>query len=63
MAKQFSLTGIIRRSSGCLALINGRLLAAGQSLGDAQVVEVKEDQVILKLKDGVFRLQLPTPSL
>ena len=54
----FSLMGILSGPDYSLAMINSKILKAGQTIGDFRVTEIGEDSVILERGDEMVTLRL-----
>jgi len=52
----FTCTGIMRLPGGAIANINGRFVAAGETVGDARVVDIKDFAVVMELDGECFEL-------
>jgi hypothetical protein len=47
-ADGFKLSGIFRESQRMVAIINGNIVSAGMVVGNAKVVDIREDKVVLR---------------
>lgn len=57
------LTGVLRRPEGDLAIVNGRTLGVGQSVGDITVTAITETSVELSTPIGPMSLSIGRPTL
>jgi len=54
----YTLSGIMHGPAGNMALINGRLVRKGQSIGNARLVEITEYTVLLEVDGKQFTLRM-----
>lgn len=54
----FSVSGIMYSDLGATAIINGRLVQAGDSVSGARVVKIAPSEIQLENNDGIFYLRM-----